>query len=312
MLGKKLWDLDSESTLEYLLQNYSIGVDTPPSPEIADIVPETLRFKVLDPSLSFCKRYWVCRIHLASLLGNLWYHFPEQCLEAGLPSLLTVQKTEVQAAACITQTLVYSMGFSKILPLLPLRVLGPLSMSIGVWYRVVQYLTQLLEIIGPQSQDYAFYATQLEKATRMEHWVIDQCNKLHETWGIPETKSSTYESMCQALAGGSIMDWLKLRVEVKPIDLVNLEETMMNTLESDNREWPYLRYWDLQREHYRQEHMTGNSSPWGIDGVLDFFSEPLGYTMKRRGDSITRCGNGDSPNAPGGYTEASRSSQFIA
>ncbi|KAF2649075.1 hypothetical protein K491DRAFT_783599 [Lophiostoma macrostomum CBS 122681] len=304
MLGKKLWKLDCESTLEYILQNYSVGVATPPCPDIADIVPETLHFKFLDPSLSFCKRYWVSRIHLASLLGTLWYHFPGQCFEADMPSLMVVQKTEIQAAACITQTLVYSMGFSKILPLLPLRVLGPLSMSIGAWYRMILHLTQILYIIGPQSKNYAFYASQLEKATRMEQWVIDRCNKLHLTWGLFETKRSTYESICQAIAGGSIMDWLRLRVEIKLTDLEAMERAITETVESDIREWPYVRYWRLQREHFEHGHGTGNDVPWGMDGMHDFFSEPLGYTIEQREASTIWSGNGS--DAAGGRADPER------
>ncbi|KAF2274362.1 uncharacterized protein EI97DRAFT_381469 [Westerdykella ornata] len=210
-LANSIWAHLPTNKIEHLLATQVTPITNPPAPEIGDIVADTLHFKDLK-QLLLCIRYWSLLIHISALVQNLWSHFPVASASAALPDLHTVENAEIQAAKSMVRCLSYSGLFSNSLPLVPLRVLGPLALSVGPWYRLVKRQTQELETLEEDTLQYASVSEDLEKANRMMDWVIEQCNRVHDAWNVGRADRTRFETVIPWMAGEELPDWIPNKV----------------------------------------------------------------------------------------------------
>lgn len=206
-----IWSRLPSVYIEQLLGSQSTQVATPPAPEIEDVIADTLNFNTLKQFL-LCMRYWSVTIHISALIQNLWSHFPEACALAALPDSSKVENAEIQAAKFIVRSLSYGYLFSSSLPLVPLRVLGPLALSVGPWYRLAKRLSRELETLKEGTVKHAWLSKELEKAERMEDWVIEQCNRVHDAWDLPRADKARFETLIPLMAGEELPDWMPNQV----------------------------------------------------------------------------------------------------
>ncbi|KAF2748463.1 hypothetical protein M011DRAFT_466857 [Sporormia fimetaria CBS 119925] len=210
-LAKHLWALDPSSIIDLLVQTSATVIPTPPAPEIEDIVPCTFAYDSLQAML-VCTRYWSLHIHLCALIQTMWNHFPDECTDSSLPSPDVVQNDEIQAATYIIQSLPFATSFSDSIPLVPLRVLAPLALSVGSWYRLLRRHTNELASLSLGSDRYGDVAKKVEKANRMEECVIEKCNQIHEWWGVGRAERDRFEALIPLMAGAEIPNWMPNRV----------------------------------------------------------------------------------------------------
>jgi hypothetical protein len=130
-----------------------------------------------------------------------------------MPDLELVQQAEIHASKHIVESLSGTLHFSRTFPLAPLRVLGPLALSVGPWYRLVHRLTAKREFLETASGEYASCSLELEQANRMEEWIIEQCNRIHDTWGIERASKARFEALIPMMAGGEVPSWIPNRTD---------------------------------------------------------------------------------------------------
>jgi hypothetical protein len=210
-LSKRLWSLDPRLLIDNILQSSTTVAYTPPSSDIADIIPQTLEFDSVQPII-LCMRYWLLRIYLSSLLQTIRDAFPTESAASSVPELLAVQQSDVEAATNIAQSLSSTLSLSSSLPIVPLRVLSSLSASAGSWYRLVQRLTRAQESLAPGSFAFAKTSQAISDAKRMEIWAIEQSNRIHDRWGVERGTSTTFEALFDSMAGGKMPDWMEKRI----------------------------------------------------------------------------------------------------
>jgi hypothetical protein len=147
------------------------------------------------------------------MIQTLSANFPDICAAAKLPAVEVLQEAEIDAAKQIVRSLPQTKQFSQTLPLAPLRALGPLALSVGAWYRRVHLLTPKLELLDPTTEEYASCALDLERANRMEEWAIEQCNRIHDTWGVGRTGKDRFEALIPVMSGGEVPPWIPNKME---------------------------------------------------------------------------------------------------
>lgn len=230
-LSKSLWAVDPGSLIEHVMQTSTTTVSIPPDPDIADIIGETLTYDNIQ-TMMICTRYWMYRVYLCGLLQNLHSHFPQECADASLPTFSTIQQVAIYTATRIAQSLSSFVWFNPSMPLVPLRILQPLSSSIGSWYRAAKHAAKSIQELPTDSPDYALnYANlkhELDKAVRMEEWVIKQCNSFQDEWGMPRVEGGVFEMLVDTMAGGAILDWVVRRSDM---------EELQDVLKTKSKKW---------------------------------------------------------------------------
>ncbi|KAF2727539.1 hypothetical protein EJ04DRAFT_557315 [Polyplosphaeria fusca] len=136
-LAKSLWDVCPDDLIRQILEKHTMVAPMAPSPEIADIIPESICFDSIS-SITLIAKYWRLRIHLCTLLQTLHQYFPIQSLAVGLPDLAFVHQEDMKTATQLAQSLTSALSFSTTLPLVPLRILACLQTSVGTWTRIIR------------------------------------------------------------------------------------------------------------------------------------------------------------------------------
>lgn len=211
-LGKSLWDLIPTAMMGEVVEATTTKMAVPPSHDVQNIIPDSFGF-VSVLALVTCTRFWALQIYTSSLLQTLWREFPDDCAAAGLPSLESLCKVDVDAARCIIQSLPFTLLSSRYLPIVPLRMLGPLSLSVGSWYRLAQRLKAQKAWLDPASPEFPGVCKELEDAVRMEDCTVEQCNLIHESWKVGRVPKSRFEMIIPVMAGGEMPEWMPNKVD---------------------------------------------------------------------------------------------------
>jgi len=213
-LAEALWLLDPFDLIEQVFQSSTTVIVTPPGPEIADIVSDSLHFNSIDTAL-LLSRYWMLELCICGVLEMLLLHFPEQTAESLLPSVGTIQRKDINAALKLARCVQYSFYACPSLPILPLRMHTTVQMSIGAWRRLYLRTERaqkaLQRSLGPE-EDVGLGA-QLERALRMEKWVTDEGNRLHAVWNLEPVSPMYLQAAADSMAGGAIPSWLPTSVK---------------------------------------------------------------------------------------------------
>ena len=208
-LARSIWEADPYPMMQRLLETSTARIPTP-SPYAAEtggLVDEQLSFDSVQ-TIMLCTRYWTLRIYLAALLQNLVSTFPIESITANLPDLTVLEQADIKAGISVAQSLTYCLSFSASLPMLPLRLLGPLYGSVGSWHRMARRLGLAQDLVDPESTSYTNIHEKLQKAEMMQKWVVKQINNIHDTWGISHAEEHVITGLIDCMAGGPIPDWV--------------------------------------------------------------------------------------------------------
>lgn len=213
-LAETLWALDPAESIEQVLKTCTTRMHVPPSREISDIIPDSYDFDSVQTIILVC-RYWMLIVTLCGLTESLYLHFPEHAKSSLLPDLATVYEKDIDAAINMARCVRYSADLCPSLPILPLRVHTTFQLSIACWYRMICRLEKIIEAEAGISnrEDEDFFKNELEKARRMEDWVIDECNRIHSSWSVHSVPKKFLRAAVIDMSGGPLPEWLPIRVE---------------------------------------------------------------------------------------------------
>jgi hypothetical protein len=215
-LVAELWALDASAAISSIMQTSTSVVEMPPCPSIADIVPTSLHFDSIQ-TVILLTRYWMLRNHLCGILETIYKHLPSHCACTFLPSIDIVRDVDKNAAVNIAQSVPYSSFISPGLPLVPMRLLIPVGVSMGTWYRAAQRL-EAMTGAGESTSVLSFQEElELENARRMRTWVAEQMNEIHAGWGIDPAPLEMLQVAFDVMAGEEIPGWLPRRVRFEEV-----------------------------------------------------------------------------------------------
>ena len=215
-LVAELWALDVSAPILSIMQTSTSVVETPPCPSIADIVPTSLHFDSIQ-TVILLTRYWMLRNHLCGILEMMYKHFPSHCAGTLLPSIDAVREVDKKAAVNIAQSVPYSSSISPGLPLVPMRLLAPVCISMGIWYRTIQRLEAMIGT-GESALVLSFQEVlELEIARRMQTWVAEQSNNIYVGWGIDLVPIEMVQVALDVMAGEQIPGWMPRRVRFEEV-----------------------------------------------------------------------------------------------
>lgn len=215
-LVAELWALDVSAAILSIMQTSTSVVETPPCPSIADIVPTSLHFDSIQ-TVILLTRYWMLRNHLCGILEMMYRKFPGHCAGTLLPGIDVVREVDKNAAVNVAQSVPYSSSISPGLPLVPMRLLTPVGVSMGIWYRTAQRLEAMIGA-GESALVLSFQEElELENARRMQTWVAEQSYKIHAEWGIDPVPLEMVQVALDAMAGEEIPGWLPRRVRFEEV-----------------------------------------------------------------------------------------------
>ena len=217
-LTEYMWQIDLPSHVVELIQAAVDMISAPPSLDMADVLTETLHFDSVQ-SMVLCTRYWMLQNVLCGLTDTLQRYFPTETGLSLLPKPVVVRQFDTDAGIRLAESLSWAESVSQRLPLVPLRLHTPLQISIGPWHRTIRDMAALF---GP---DFAFdvktdqqASVDLNRAVRMQTWLINECNRIHEQWDVSTVdEKSLYEAL-DSMAGEQIPDWLPTRVRFEAED----------------------------------------------------------------------------------------------
>lgn len=213
-LAESLWQIDLPDQVSELLESSITISNRPPSLEIADLLPDSLRFDSVQ-SMILCTRYWMLQNVLCGIIDTLHRHFPAEAALAMFPDPETQQRVDVDAGLQLAKSLTWGESVSRALPLVPLRLHTPLQISIGPWHRTIRRLTTLHTnglVSGPETE------LELFRAHRMKAWLINVCNGIHKQWDVSTVEESPLIEALDCMAGEKIPDWLPTRVRFETED----------------------------------------------------------------------------------------------
>lgn len=208
-----LWMLDPFNLIHEILQTSTSIIRTPPSPIVADIVPDSLHFDSIEIAL-LLTRYWMLIVSLCGITEAIYIHFPAAAADSLLPELAYVNQRDIEAAKHLARCVRYSLDVCPSLPLLPLRIHSTFQLSIGSWIRLHRRLQRTLDDVDPilNSKEDVEVSEKLHKAQRMENWVADECNSIHSSWGVSKVSKKFLNGAVEVMSGGPIPNWLPTRV----------------------------------------------------------------------------------------------------
>lgn len=211
-LAKAIWESLPTAMLDTIVQTATAQMDAPPVPEIEDIMPKSLSF-VSVRALTICTKFWSLEIYTSSLLQTMWDNFGSDCEAAELPAREALYEVDISAARNILQSLPFTLLSSRYLPIVPLRILGPLSFSVGSWYRLAQRLKARQNWLHPSSPSCLSLDREIADAIRIEDCAVEQCNRIHESWRVGRVPKSRFEMMIPVMAGGEMPEWMPNKVD---------------------------------------------------------------------------------------------------
>ena len=253
-----LIQIDLSQHVSELMQTSVSFVSIPPSPDIADLMLDTLEFDSVR-SMILCTRYWMLQTILCGLADTLYRHFP---IEAGLsllPSPQQLRAIDIDSALHIAKSLKWANSISQDLPLVTLRLHTPLQMTIGPWHRTIREITtQRSRSASPNILPEI--ATELSRAERMKAWVIGQCNLIHIQWNVSVVDEQPLLEALDTMAGEKIPDWLPIRVRFEAED-----GEMVMKLDYENKTGSFSQKIDVNTEpppKTRMPHPGAKGQEW--------------------------------------------------
>jgi hypothetical protein len=215
-LASELWVLDPGTAVSSIVQTSTFIIDAPPSPSIVDIIPTSLHFDSIQ-ALILLTRYWMLQNHMCSILEKMYKCLPIHTSRALLPTLEEIKRVDKAAAVKIAQSMPYASSVVPNLPLVPLRMLAPLGVSMGLWYREYKRLEEKMGA-GESASTLSFEKElELENARRMQIWGAEQGNRIHAAWGVEEVTVEMMQVMIDVMAGGEMPVWLPRRVRFEEV-----------------------------------------------------------------------------------------------
>jgi hypothetical protein len=216
-LAVELWALDISPAISSMMQTSTSVVETPPCPSIADIIPTSLHFDSIQ-TVIMLTRYWMLQNHLCSILEKMYKHFPSYWAGTLLPSMDVVREVDKDAAVKVTQSVLYASSISPGLILVPIRLLPPVAISIGIWYRTIQRLEAMMGV-GESASVLSFQEElELENARRMQIWAAEKATKIHKDWNVDPVPLELLQVGLDVMAGDEIPGWLPRRVRFEEVD----------------------------------------------------------------------------------------------
>lgn len=218
-LAQSLWELVPNDIMQNIIQDSVITVDSPPAPEIADLIPNSYHFSSIEMS-TLIGRYWKLQVCLCGTIQTLYRNFPAECASSLLPPLSVVEETDVHAATELARCIHYAVTVCPSLPLVPLRIYTTFQVSFATWHRLTRRTTasSRSQPPFPDPSVTAFLDDQLSRAKRMEQFVSDESNKIHQMWNIQRVNKRFLRAAAIDMAGGPIPDWMPIRVKFESED----------------------------------------------------------------------------------------------
>jgi hypothetical protein len=215
-----------------LMQEAITIVVIPPSPDIADLLPDTLEFESVQ-SMILCTRYWMLQNILCGLADTLYRHFPTESALSLLPSPGRLRVIDIDSALHLAKSIRWANSISQKLPLVPLRLHTPLQISIGPWYRTIR------DARMPNTRT-SISDADLSRAQRMKAWTIHQCNLIHMQWDVSLVDEQAMLECIDCMAGEKRPDWLPSRIRFEAED-----GEMVMKLDYEQRTGNYIERYDL-------------------------------------------------------------------
>lgn len=233
---ESLIEINLHQHVSELMQTAITIVPIPPSPDIANIMPDTLEFDTVQ-NMVLCTRYWNLQNLLCGLADTLYRHFPVESALSLLPSPERLRVIDVESALHLAKSLRWANAVSQDLPLVPLRLHTPLQISIGPWYRTIRSLSTQN---SPSPDPGIDIDVEIARAKRMKAWVIDQCNQIHNDWDISTVEEKPLLEALDSMSGEKIPDWLPVRVRFEAED-----GEMVMKLDYENKTGSYSECYDV-------------------------------------------------------------------
>ncbi|OAG02307.1 uncharacterized protein CC84DRAFT_1262264 [Paraphaeosphaeria sporulosa] len=215
-LAETLWELIPDEVMQEVIQSCITIVDVPPSPEIADIIPDSYYFDSIENS-TVVSRFWKLQVVLSGIIQTLYQKYPAECASSRLPPLSVVEKIDADAATELARCIHWAFTICPSLPLVPLRIYTTFQVSVGAWCRIIQRISASNRSPPPYPDPFpsvtAYFDEQLSRAKRMEQFVADKSNLVHELWNIPHVNKRFLRSASIDMAGGPVPDWMPIRIK---------------------------------------------------------------------------------------------------
>lgn len=218
-LAVYLWSLVPVDTMQHYINASVSSIDSPPAPEIADIIPNSYNFDSIQ-SCMIITRLWRLQICLSGTIQTLYQNFPSECITSPLPPILLLEQIDESVAMELARSLRYSFTVCPSLPLVPLRIYICFQLTLGTWYRQIRRLTASIRSLPPSTDISitAYLSAQLSRAQRMEQFVSNGSNAVHDMWHIQRVNKRFLRAAAIDMAGGPIPDWMPIRVKFEAED----------------------------------------------------------------------------------------------
>ncbi|KAI4673083.1 uncharacterized protein J4E78_001589 [Alternaria triticimaculans] len=227
-----LMQIDVSQHVAELIETTVSVVPIPPSPNVADLMPDTLEFNSVQDFI-LCTRSWMLQSLLYGLADTLYRYFPAEAALSLLPSPQQLRIIDVDSALWLQKSHRWADSVSKHIPLLTMRLHTPLQMAIAPWHRMTRDLTtQRSPSASPGSP--SDVAAELTRAKRMQAWIVNETNKIHKNWNVATVDEEILIEALEALSGEKMPDWLPTRVRFVPE-----EGEMALHMEFENRTGTY-------------------------------------------------------------------------
>ena len=281
---ESLIEINLHQHVSELMQTAITIVPIPPSPDIADIMPDTLEFDTVQ-NMVLCTRYWNLQNLLCGLADTLHRHFPVESALSLLPSPERLRVIDVDSALHLAKSLRWANSVSQDLPLVPLRLHTPLQISIGPWYRTIRSLSTQ----KPPSPDLGIdIDAEIARARRMKTWIIEQCNHIHNDWDVSTVEEKPLLEALDSMSGEKIPDWLPVRVRFEAED-----GEMVMKLDYENKTGSYSECYDVSEPpRPRQPHPGSIGQQWQREN-LGVHEMPFRSAETRSGSTSAQRSSGD-------------------
>ena len=266
-LMEHLWQVDLAQFVDELIKESVTVVDQPVSPQMADIMPETYHYNSIQ-SMVLCTRYWMLLNVFCGIMETLYRRFPAEMALSFLPDLETIRGIDMNAGLNLAKSLAWAESGSQDLPLLPLRLHTPLQISIGPWRRLIRTSNEFIAANpGLDGQTKQTISKEVDRAICMKDWLVEQCNRIHEQWGVSAVDEQSLIEALDAMTGEKIPDWLPTKIRFEAED-----GNMVMKLEYEKQDGP-------RSENFTLE--TG-PSPSSQSGSSQTHDTPVVYELPDR------------------------------
>ncbi|PSN64977.1 hypothetical protein BS50DRAFT_589434 [Corynespora cassiicola Philippines] len=256
-LAELLWENHPSELMDEYLKATATTITTPPSPEISDIIPNSLHFDSIQ-SMTLLSRYWMVENTICGLTLNLHEKFPAQAALAHIPDIDTLYRKDIRAGINVARCVFHSFSYSESVALIPLRIGSPVQFSMGCWHRIINRFKKRQSLSPTAGSDVEFeIPSEVTQSQRMEEWIMEQCARIHNRWGVPYLEKPLIKMSLDSLAGGPIPDWMPMRVRFE-----SEEGDMVMKLEYDMPTPLHKEFYGIDPE-FRWTRGTTSVSPFG-------------------------------------------------